>query len=108
MPGMQGRNGEGEMSVLIKGMDMPLCCQQCPLCADEGRFCMAARRCIPIVGRIDWCPLVPVSTPHGRLIDRWELTETAMIDPDEGKYVAVYRADEVDEAPVVIEAEGRE
>lgn len=89
------------MSVLIKGMEMPLCCQQCPLCGDEGRFCMAARRCIPIVGRIDWCPLVEVPTPHGRLIDRDKLTGEQY---KEGNLMVV-EMDAIEDAPTVIEAE---
>ena len=106
------------MSVLIKGMELPKNCWECsPLELNVGitMFGGICPFCVKIVtdydmstGRHPDCPLIEVPTPHGDLIDRWELTETAMIDPDEGKYVAVYRADEVDEAPVIIEAEGRE
>lgn len=92
------------MSVLIKGMEMPLCCQQCPLCADEGRFCMAARRCIPMVGRVDWCPLVEVATPHGRLIDADELAPIWDINEDGAAY-EYYLPGMIYYAPTIIEAE---
>lgn len=99
------------MSVLIKGMEMPKRCEDC-FCYRHNAEFDYAYCCISSVNvlghgnaRLNNCPLVEVPTPHGDLIDRWELTETAMIDPGEGKYVAVYRADEVDKAPVVIEAE---
>lgn len=95
------------MSVLIKGMKMPESCCVCPVNAESCNYGYEYLRDHPELyeQRAGNCPMVEVPTPHGDLIDRWELTETAMIDPDEGKYVAVYRADEVDEAPVVIEAE---
>ncbi len=89
------------MSVLIKNMEMPLRCSNCPLCADEGRFCMAARRCIPMVGRVDWCPLVDVPTPHGRLIDRDKLTGEQYKDG----HIMVVEMDAIEDAPTVIEAE---
>ena len=88
------------MSILIKGMKMPEYCFDCRF--HKSLYCTLTDICINTAQ--GWCPLIEIP-PHGDLIDRWELTETAMIDPDEGKYVAVYRADEVDEAPVVIEAE---
>lgn len=101
------RSGKG-MSVLIKNMEMPKTCWGCQFGDDCGEtvHCNITGESQIADKRHD-CPLIEIP-PHGDLIDRWELTETAMIDPDEGKYVAVYRADEVDEAPVVIEAEGRE
>lgn len=95
------------MSVLIKGMDMPLCCQQCPLCADEGRFCMAARRCIPIVGRIDWCPLIKI-LPHGRLIDA-DAFEANMQNEWEHNEISnsewIHFREMINAEPTIIEAE---
>jgi len=68
------------MSVLIRGMEMPISCWRCPFCltVDPDTY-----RCIPTgqefestFDAIDHivvpCPLVPV-LPHGRLIDADEL-----------------------------------
>ena len=54
------------MSVLIKGMEMPMSCEVCRLrfnCAESIRL---SKRPID-------CPLVEVPTPHGKLIDREKL-----------------------------------
>ena len=60
------------MSLLIKGGVMPLTCEECP-CFDEKDDCcnVSGRNVIDykFYGRPDDCPLVEVSTPHGRLID---------------------------------------
>lgn len=58
-----GDNGRGNMSVLIKGMDMP---KSCGVCRFNGVYCYAkgdedAHSTLP-------CPLVPVP-PHGRMVD---------------------------------------
>lgn len=70
------------MGVYVKGMDMPKDCPMCPMAhynkLDEFTGCeivpgkkyemmrpeYANSDCRP-----DWCPLVEVPTPHGRLID---------------------------------------
>lgn len=65
------------MSVLVKGMDMPISCAKCPLSISE---CSAVMERVKtsepkIIEWIPWsyrhedCPLVEVPTPHGRLID---------------------------------------
>lgn len=63
------------MSVLIKGMDMPKNCCECFafkssvsgyfLCKASG---IAFGKWLPLKTP-DWCPLVEVKTPHGRLIE---------------------------------------
>ena len=64
------------MSILIKGMEMPNSCRDCPI---SGEWYCNALPSIPawhkeyvasIEGqtRMDRCPLVPIP-PHGRLID---------------------------------------
>ncbi len=58
------------MSVLIKGMEMPTSCWECP-------FERCALRAL--VDRHPDCPLVEVPFPHGRLID----ADDAFIDADE-------------------------
>lgn len=80
------------MSVLIKGMEMPKNCAYCTMLEgdrDDG-LCHAASRWLDDEeywlwyqypeGDIDTskpinCPLVPVPTPHGELIDRVSLSK---------------------------------
>ena len=67
------------MSVLIKGMEMPKNCDSCRIMVLEDTNCVPELFCgCPIVfmahpqgedHRPDYCPLVEVPTPHGRLID---------------------------------------
>ena len=69
------------MSVLIKGIEMPKSCVDCP-CSLNMFFCRAwDGRAITdrtgieikedgiVVSRPDWCPLVEVPEKHGDLID---------------------------------------
>ena len=88
------------MSVLIKGMEMPKNCEECPCYYEtEGIWrdeCQVLRKKYDASKhkvRPDWCPLVEVPTPHGQLIDR-----------DAFPYTRVEWEDIVD-APTVIEAE---
>ena len=64
------------MSILIKGMEMPRTCIECPLqfggmCyvqppeIDQPRVAPTVEEC---TSRTDWCPLIEVPE-HGRLID---------------------------------------
>lgn len=63
------------MSVLIKGMQMPMSCSSCPCSDDEVRFCRAKRKYIAMFGKQDWCPLVELPEKHGRLIDEHNVTD---------------------------------
>ena len=104
------------MSVLIKGMEMPIKCEDCPCFYPEYNECNA------IVGRwVDGkgtppsdCPLVPVP-PHGRLIDadalittfcewgtRLERGRKLVITMSEAKQAIV---DIIEDAPTIIPAE---
>ncbi len=62
-------------SVLIKGMEIPKRCFECPCCQTVGYFtCMLMAKDLRKehginISRPDWCPLVEIPTPHGRLID---------------------------------------
>lgn len=59
------------MSVIVKGMEMPKDCDECPFCDYEQGNCVAnnERNTLPHDGmKKDWCPLVEVPK-HGRLID---------------------------------------
>ena len=55
------------MSILIKGMEMPTSCWDCPCINGENGYCQLRKEYV--YGEIPRsCPLVPVP-PHGRLID---------------------------------------
>ena len=56
------------MSVLIKGMKLPLFCMECPCANNAATICYATGRYIPKTGRVNFCPLVELPK-HGRLID---------------------------------------
>lgn len=101
------------MSILIKGMEMPTTCKDCPCFYPEYNECNA------IVGRwVDGkgtppsdCPLVPIP-PHGRLIDADAVTDAAMEDilgwEDAGCDRSDYRAfldNYIEDAPTIIPAE---
>lgn len=45
------------MSILIKGIDMPTNCTRCPCSNDETRYCRAANKYIPMLGKPSFCPL---------------------------------------------------
>ena len=67
------------MSILIKGIQMPKNCVDCPLFESLYHFhgCHAKPESFnerdmwnfAVGDRPSWCPLVEVQTPHGRLID---------------------------------------
>lgn len=90
------------MSILIKGMGMPRDCGECRFGYDGKCFAVS-----PIhrffVGDTFECPLIEIP-PHGRLIDADALTGKAYMD---GKLMCV-EMDDIEEAPTIIEAEGRE
>lgn len=67
------------MSILIKGMDMPSACNKCQfhnayICTAKGSpvslqiYLYDKKPCD--------CPLAEIPTPHGRLIDAEDLTNT--------------------------------
>lgn len=92
------------MSLLIKGMEMPTSCWECPF-----------ERCVlrALVDRHPDCPLVHVP-PHGPLIDASAKIEVQMFDEMYEEWtlktmsVADYLAFAADMPPTIIEAEGGE
>ena len=86
------------MSVLVKGMEMPENCYQCRFynspcaqCKIIGRTYMNTSNQPSI--RPEWCPLVDVAMPHGRLVgadalDAWVLgaidRSSAVIEAEAG------------------------
>ena len=100
--------------------EIPNRCGRCPCFhAEHPMYCQAVkadknkRIYAPYgEGRPDWCPLIEIPTPHGRLIDADKLLEKAYWDYNEAthdynnfKVVSTY---DIADAPTVIEAEGIE
>ena len=93
-----------DMSVLIRGMKMPQNCSECKLLCNENFeiwCCLTDREDVFLDATPDWCPLVEVPEPHGRLIDVDEIcfSMTNGIDQDIAE-------EAIRESPTVIEAEG--
>lgn len=92
------------MSVLIKDMEMPNVCV----------FCFMDESKCKLHGSVNniWrekhpdCPLVEIPTPHGRLIDADELSKQKYENIWTNRLVI--NADDLEDAPTVIEAEGSE
>lgn len=93
------------MSVLIKGMEMPTSCWDCPCIDGKNGYCQLRKEYV--YGEAPRsCPLVP-APPHGRLIDADALMKS---DRMVGKLMMyggeyVYTQAEIDRAPTIIPAE---
>ena len=92
------------MSILIKGMEMPINCETCPF--DDGTYCQAYPKSAEMIydianGIPTWCPLIEIP-PHGRLIDADALAQAANEFPF--GYRGMILA-EIAVAPTIIEAE---
>jgi len=102
------------MSVLIRNMKMPKTCEECEFhCYHSyGEYvCVAAPMLYPFNlanckgRRKNWCPLVEVPVPHGRLIDADELANKTFYSKTNAPYITYWR---FVNAPTVIEAEATE
>lgn len=107
------------MGVYVKGMEMPDDCRECPFetyynncgitrCRATGKDMAVDWKCIPWEGRAEWCPLVEVSIPHGRLIDADAFQKDLIpkwncLDDTDFANKAVWKS--LIDAPTVIEAE---
>jgi hypothetical protein len=103
------------MSILIKGMEMPVTCCHCPLMGydpeiewdDGGRetqgeyICVITHELIDNTKREEHCPLVLVP-PHGRLIDA-----DALAAKCDDPYWCVWLSD-IEAAPTIIPADPAE
>ena len=101
------------MSLLIKGMEMPVGCwwrnslglyRECPF-FDRDHYCYKLNREVSdnYAKRPFDCPFIEVPTPHGRLIDADELLMDAnKLRYGEGWLITV---ENIEAAPTVIEAE---
>lgn len=68
------------MGVCVKGMYLPPSCYFCPMTNDGFYLCKANNPYKQLEDdceerRPNWCPLIEVTEPHGRLIDADELIE---------------------------------
>lgn len=101
------------MSILIKGMKMPSCCENCP-CNDDDWRCGALGSTFDDleIDRLEikpsFCPLVEVPEPHGRLIDADALNLDYEVNMADDWKTAHEIANCVRYAPTVIEAEEQE
>lgn len=93
------REGVEEMSVLIKGMEMPRNCWDCPLINTSPCACKGYSTALEhVTDRHADCPLVPVPK-HGRLGDLDRLEKELVFD------YAYAAADICRAAPTIIPAE---
>ena len=100
---MTVNGGEG-MSVFIPGMEMPQRCRDCCFvgfvftCHLTGKTHNDVLRTRP-----DWCPLVEIKTPHGRLIDADALVDD-LIFPNRAFEEGLRSL--IGDAPTILSAEG--
>lgn len=98
------------MSILIRGIEMPKRCEECRFygvdcdagCWLEKQFVIRKFK----QAKPDWCPLVEVPTPHGRLVDADELLKRKGDAYDSrGHLLYAVGTGSIVTAPTIIEAE---
>lgn len=97
------------MGVYIKGMEMQSRCTICVLCerwryeGTRNLVCVPADRLIPedCAERPDWCPMIEVPEPHGRLIDADKVV--SYVPSDEAPLCRYLMAKAVLSVPTIIE-----
>ena len=92
------------MSVIVKGMKMPLCCGDCPLCYDNMECEFVGDLHNIWEGRHVNCPLIAISISHGRLIDENDLT-LCEYDLNEYHWFRAVPEETLQGAPTILEAE---
>ena len=103
------------MSLIIKGMDMPEKCENCP-CYDYIDYVCRADDCFAPFDvenpeeRSEHCPLIEIHTPHGRLIDADKLVWFIDNHIASGEKWVEFETikDMINSLPTIIEAEVRE
>ena len=91
------------MSVIVKGMQIPKNCAECPV-ALSGKYCRINQTYttyIKLPVRPDHCPLVELPDHHGRLIDEDDIIVPSLSSWADQAIVA----DAIMDAPTIIEAE---
>ena len=100
------------MSILIRGMEMPKNCYECPLYDmeffDEEHCRLGAYKGLES-RRFTDCPLIELH-PHGRLIDAdvFERVIMMMDDEDLDEDACFNVVSKLDAAPTIIESEGED
>ena len=109
------------MSVLVKGLIMPSCCDGCTF-SDWSNLhqtaCCKLHDYYPCFAdysreyedkRAEFCPLIEIPESHGDLIDRDALLDMVRdVNTDYYSEVLGVTVEDIDSAPTVIEAEGSE
>lgn len=95
------------MGVYIIGLEMPEKCINCKFCVNMNEYpfhaCFITYSGIYFdIDRLKNCPLVEITTPHGRLIDRDAVPEVSADPFEEAGFQGV-----LDDMPVFLEAEGK-
>lgn len=99
------------MSVLVKGMKMPENCETCKYQTKGACFASGINKGTITIRRMDkerpdWCPLVEIKMPHGRLFDETEVKKCLHELPDsEDKWGAIALLEWAIEKRWCIEAE---
>lgn len=94
------------MSLIIKGVDMPKNCAECPILqiGSLEHYCPLAKESMWSIdaesGKHSNCPLLEIPTPHGRLIDADYINGSGLIEWQK----SIVKA-EISQAPTVVEAE---
>lgn len=104
------------MSVIVKGMDMPMCCDECPMLY-EYRFCALTDDHAKSIGwkteekRMPNCPLIELPD-HGDLVEKETAAAILKLAFPAADYDGLCRATQalqwLSDAPVVIPAERSE
>jgi len=97
--------------ILIRGVEMPTQCGNCPMSTNARRCTILWREFGDPSERLEDCPLIPLPAEHGRLIDADELFDTMRFNRDHAELNDVMLGlDEavgvVMNAPTIIKAEG--
>lgn len=96
------------MSIIVKGMQMPKNCAECPV-ALSGKYCRINKThttYIKLPIRPDHCPLVELPEKHGRLIEEKEIRTVMnwlLTQPQRPTWNDLYHA--IQEMNAIFEAE---
>lgn len=100
------------MSIILKGIDLPKDCTECPLegaeVDDDGFdywYCKITESMATTIERPSNCPLIQIPKDHGRLIDGGELNKSVHTWNPAYTYGRSAFTRAIDNAPTILEAE---
>lgn len=106
------------MGICVKGMYLPTSCYFCPMTNDGFYLCKANNPYKHLEDdceekRPDWCPIIEVPEPHGRLINADALDVIGYCGIPQGcedtfDNGVMWLAERIDELPTIIPAEEAE